>query len=169
MWRTSSDQSAYATPMKKRSGASCGWSMKNFHILERNMSVDIITQAALCLAMNVYHEARSEDLVGQLAVAEVTLNRVASDKYPDEICDVVWQRRQFSWTHDGKSDVPIEPEAWRIAQAIATVAMQQEEPRAVSEGVLFYHADYVEPYWAASFHMSVQYGSHIFYQETASR
>ena len=169
MWRTSSDQSAYATPMKKRSGASCGWSMKNFHILERNMSVDITTQAMLCLAMNVYHEARSEDLLGQLAVAEVTLNRVASDKYPDEICDVVWQRRQFSWTHDGKSDVPIEPEAWRIAQAIATVAMQQEEPRAVSEGVLFYHADYVEPYWAASFHMSVQYGSHIFYQETASR
>lgn len=49
----------------------------------------LITQAALCLALNVYHEARSENYDGQMAVAQVTLNRVASEKYPDSICDVV--------------------------------------------------------------------------------
>tara|TARA_R110002073_G_scaffold19256_7_gene70411 strand:- start:2949 stop:3377 length:429 start_codon:yes stop_codon:yes gene_type:complete len=138
--------------------------MRNFHIYERNMSVGITTQAILCLAMNVYHEARSEDLVGQLAVAEVTLNRVAAKQFPNEVCDVVWQNRQFSWTQDGKSDMPREPVEWQVAQDIAVIAMGQEKPRAVGEDVLFYHAEYVKPYWAASFHKAAQHGSHIFYQ-----
>ena len=50
-----------------------------------------------CLATNIYFEARSEDRVGQYAVAEVTLNRVASPDYPDDVCEVVWQDKQFSW------------------------------------------------------------------------
>ena len=131
------------------------------------MSVGITTQAILCLAMNVYHEARSEDLVGQLAVAEVTLNRVAAKQFPNEVCDVVWQRRQFSWTHDGKSDKPRDQEAWVTAHNIATLAIRQGKPRAVGEDVLFYHAEYVKPYWAASFHKAAQHGSHIFYQRKA--
>ena len=153
--------------MKKRSSASCAWSMRNFHILERNTYVGITTQAILCLAMNVYHEARSEDIWGQLAVAEVTLNRVAAKQFPNEVCDVVWQRRQFSWTHDGKSDKPRDQEAWVTAHNIATLAIRQGKPRAVGEDVLFYHAEYVKPYWAASFHKAAQHGSHIFYQRKA--
>jgi spore germination cell wall hydrolase CwlJ-like protein len=141
--------------------------MRNFHIYERNMSVGITTQAILCLAMNVYHEARSEDIWGQLAVAEVTLNRVAAKQFPNEVCDVVWQRRQFSWTHDGKSDKPRDQEAWVTAHNIATLAIRQGKPRAVGEDVLFYHAEYVKPYWAASFHKAAQHGSHIFYQRKA--
>jgi len=165
MWRTSSDQSAYATPMKKRSSASCAWSMKNFRIFERNMYVGIIMQAALCLTMNVYFEARSEDYEGQMAVAQVTLNRVASEKYPDNVCDVVWQRKQFSWTHDGKSDTPRDAVAWAIATNVARLAMKEGTPRTVGEGVLFYHATYAEPYWSKQFTKTAQYGTHIFYKE----
>ena len=51
-----------------------------------------------CLAMNIYHEARGEPVKGKLAVAAVTMNRVKAKYYPDTVCEVVWQRKQFSWT-----------------------------------------------------------------------
>ena len=76
-------------------------------------------EAVLCLALNVYFEARSEPINAQFAVAEVTMNRVNSDAYPDTVCEVVWQRKQFSWTHDGKSDNPKDGHAWRVALAVA--------------------------------------------------
>ena len=53
--------------------------------------------AELCLALAVYHEARGEPLIGQKAVAEVVMNRVASDRFPDTICGVVMQPKQFSF------------------------------------------------------------------------
>jgi len=54
--------------------------------------------AATCLALNVYFEARNQDTDGQILVAEVTMNRVADDRFPDEVCAVVWQNKAFSWT-----------------------------------------------------------------------
>jgi spore germination cell wall hydrolase CwlJ-like protein len=74
--------------------------------------------AAMCLALNMFFEARNESLIGQVMVAEVTLNRVANARFPDTVCEVVWQDRQFSWTHDGKTDNPnklphVDREAWR--------------------------------------------------------
>ena len=72
----------------------------------------MIETALLCLALNVYFEARSEPIAGKIAVAEVTLNRVASQDYPNTICEVVLQENQngcsFSWWCDKKSDVPAE-------------------------------------------------------------
>ena len=59
-----------------------------------------------CMAANIYHEARGESDRGMAFAAGVTLNRVASKRYPDTICGVVLQRKQFSWTHDGKIDRP---------------------------------------------------------------
>ena len=79
----------------------------------------MIIETLTCLAMNIYFEARSESTLGQHAVAQVTMNRVASDKYPNSVCDVVWQSGQFSWTNDGKSDVPKNKEAWEKAKHIA--------------------------------------------------
>lgn len=80
--------------------------------------------AATCLALNVYFESRSEaSVLSQFAVAQVTMNRVMSDKYPNSICDVVWQKGQFSWTHDGKSDKPYEKQAWDRAQWVAKVTL----------------------------------------------
>ena len=114
--------------------------------------------------MNVYHEARSEDLLGQLAVAEVTMNRVKSDRYPDNVCDVVWQRKQFSWTHDGKSDTPTNLKAWKEAQRVARLAVENEGTIFVEEGITHYHADYVNPYWSSSYERVAKVGAHIFYR-----
>ena len=125
--------------------------------------MEVLTQAVLCLAMNVYWEARSEDTKGQLAVAEVTLNRVESEKYPDNICDVVWQRKQFSWTHDGKSDNPKHVKAWEKAQRIALFAMATSN-KIVGDDVTHYHADYTQPYWTTSYERVAKVGTHIFYK-----
>jgi N-acetylmuramoyl-L-alanine amidase len=75
--------------------------------------------AATCLALNVYFEARNQPTDGQYLIAEVTMNRVNDDRYPDNVCDVVWQGKQFSWTHDGKPDTPKNTDAWLKAQIIA--------------------------------------------------
>ena len=116
-----------------------------------------------CLALNVYFEARDQNLVGQIAVAHVTMNRVKDAYFPDTICDVVWQDNQFSWTHDGKSDVPRNAEAWEMAQAIASLVYYEKYPD-ITNGAEFYHADYIsKPQWAAYMEPSRRIGNHIFY------
>lgn len=120
-----------------------------------------------CLATNIYFEARSEDRLGQFAIAEVTLNRVASPEYPDDVCEVVWQHKQFSWTHDGKSDRPTDAAAWSQALAIAAAAMSDfttEEYRVVGATVYHYHAKYVQPSWSKDMRQVAVIGSHIFYE-----
>ena len=56
-----------------------------------------------CAAQNIYFESRGEPDIGQVAVALVVLNRVNDRRWPSTICDVVWQDKQFSWTHRSKS------------------------------------------------------------------
>lgn len=102
--------------------------------------------------------------MGQLAVAEVTLNRVTSSRYPDTVCEVVWQRKQFSWTHDGKSDVPKDAKAWDMAVRAAKLAMKHRDVVIVGNGVTHYHADYVKPYWTTAYERVAKVGTHIFYK-----
>lgn len=129
----------------------------------------LLNTALMCLALNVYHEARSEDMMGKYAVALVVMNRVEHDRFPDTVCGVVTQRRgnslhrcQFSWYCDGKSDRPRNEHAWAEAQMIARDVLN-EEVDDITHGALFYHADYVSPYWADEFTETVTYGTHIFY------
>jgi len=118
-----------------------------------------------CLALNIYFESRGESAQGQMAVAHVTLNRVRSSRFPNSICDVVYQPRQFSWTHDGKSDQPKNKRAWKRAKYIARIAQQWHAVgEDFSEGALYFHADYVQPYWADIFEQTIQIGRHIFYR-----
>lgn len=123
-----------------------------------------IGAAVMCLALNIYFEARSEEPMGQLAVAEVTLNRVTSSRYPDTVCEVVWQRKQFSWTHDGKSDVPKDARAWDMAVRAAKLAMKHRDVVIVGNEVTHYHADYVKPYWTTAYERVAKVGTHIFYK-----
>ena len=125
----------------------------------------MFVETLTCLALNVYHEARSDDVLGQLAVAQVTLNRVASPRYPNTVCDVVWDNKQFSWTHDGKSDKPKEAQAWKHAQAVAYMALHDmaRVPNLTPE-TLHYHASWVTPYWAKNKQPAVIVGSHKFYE-----
>lgn len=116
-----------------------------------------------CLALNVYHEARSEPDEGKFAVARVTLNRVQSPRYPNSICEVVWQRRQFSWTRDGRSDMPYNRDAWKEALWVATIT-RDFNPLSMVGRATHYHAIYVQPMWAASHRRIRQIGKHIFYE-----
>jgi spore germination cell wall hydrolase CwlJ-like protein len=116
-----------------------------------------------CLALNVYHEARSEPDQGKFAVARVTLNRVRSTRYPDSVCKVVWQRGQFSWTRDGHSDRPRNLGAWRDALWIATVAYEFN-PLSMVGSATHYHAVYVRPSWSAVHRRIGRIGQHIFYE-----
>jgi len=123
-----------------------------------------IGAAVMCLALNIYFEARSEEPMGQLAVAEVTLNRVTSSRYPDTVCEVVWQRKQFSWTHDGKSDKPKDARAWDMAVRVAKLAMKHRDVVIVGNEVTHYHAEYVNPYWTTAYERVAKVGTHIFYK-----
>ena len=115
-----------------------------------------------CLALAIYFEARSEPVAGQIAVAEVVYNRVIDHRFPDTVCDVVWQRKQFSWTHDGKSDKPKDKQTYKEIYVLA---------KAIQNGILFeghgathYHADYVAPYWRKDLTLIKKVGKHMFYR-----
>jgi len=117
-----------------------------------------------CLANAVYFEARGESLEGQLAVAEVVMNRAASGRYPATLCAVVRQPWQFSFVRGGV--IPRADRgsaAWRKAVAIARIA-QSGASRMLAQDVLWYHADYVAPSWGRRLARTSQIGTHIFYR-----
>jgi hypothetical protein len=127
--------------------------------------VDYGSQSAeeTCLAKAVYFEARGETEEGQLAVAQVVLNRAASGVYPPTICGVVTQHAQFSFVHGGNMPNPdTASTCWRKALAIAEVAMKHLAPT-VATNVLWYHATYVAPAWGRQHVRVAQIGTHIFY------
>jgi len=131
-----------------------------------------------CLAEAVYFEARSESFVAQLAVANVILERVSSEKYPDDICSVVHQSRkwkgkpirnkcQFSYWCDGKPETIANVDAYQQSVNASELALQGVI-LAQTDGATHYHAAYVVPYWATddSFLTLGQVGLHIFYIDT---
>jgi N-acetylmuramoyl-L-alanine amidase len=124
-----------------------------------------------CLALNIYHEARGEPEAGQYAVAEVTMNRVASRFYPDTVCGVVYEKRwdalrqryvgAFSWTEFDSVPPPKDVE-WQRAQEIAEeIYYRRRAP--VLAGALFYHANYIKPSWSLDKQPVARIGRHIFY------
>ncbi len=125
-----------------------------------------------CLALNIYFEARGEPVAGQYAVAEVTMNRVASPRYPDTVCEVVYQKnfdplrgRQvgaFSWTELDERPEP-QGEQWRLAKMIAEEVYSGRH-RPVLPGALHYHATYVRPSWSHEMKYVARIGRHIFYR-----
>ena len=132
-----------------------------------------------CMAKNIYFEAGNQPLAGKLAVSHVVLNRVMSDEYPNNICDVVYQAQwfknwkgatipvrhmcQFSWFCDGKSDVPEDSATWNSSLKIAANLMYYRN-QDITEGATHYHADNVHPYWADSLNRTVTIDQHIFYK-----
>ncbi|WP_010542723.1 cell wall hydrolase [Sphingomonas elodea] len=113
-----------------------------------------------CLATGVYYEARSEPLSGQLAVADVILNRSTSGRFPGSVCSVITQKGQFSFVRGGKLPTPPANAQWRRALAVAQVARKNlwESP---AEGALYFHARYVG---ASAGRTVATVGNHIFYR-----
>ena len=126
----------------------------------------MIAESLFCLALNIYFEARSEDIKSQIAVAQVTMNRVESEKFPNTVCGVVKQYKQYSWYWDEKSDKPYEKEAWKKSLALAEVFLEHKGIKidCVSDAT-HYHADYVRPFWRKHFDKRCKVGKHIFYKD----
>ena len=116
----------------------------------------------VCLALNIYWEARNQNIAGQLAVAQVTLNRFYDPRYPDDVCKVVYDHKQFSWYWDGQPDRPKEKRAWEKAVLIASAAMDGSG-HAELQGVTHYHAVYSQPYWKDYMTKVAMIGDHVFY------
>ena len=128
----------------------------------------------LCLAQAIYHEARGETREGQLAVANVIINRAMSKQYPSTICGVVFQNAekgrykcQFTFACDGRSDMGRERTAWNRSMQMAEDAFYEfqrgERPGVVPNSVLFYHTTAVAPKWSHTFNRVAAIGSHVFY------
>lgn len=115
-----------------------------------------------CLATAVYFEARGESLEGQLAVADVVLNRADSEQYPDDWCDVVKQKAQFSFVQNRQFPKIRDMESWEKAKAVARIAIEGAD-EVVRGDVLWYHADYVKPIWRHNLQEVTKVGVHIFY------
>lgn len=127
-------------------------------------SVGYLDGEALCLATAVYFESKGEPLEGQLAVAQVILNRAASGLYPKNLCAVIKQPAQFSFVHNGEfPTIDTGCSAWRKAQAIARIASKRLVG-SVPLDVLWYHADYVSPRWREGLVRVEKIGAHIFYR-----
>lgn len=125
-----------------------------------------------CLALNVYHEARGEPTAGQYAVAEVTMNRVASRHYPNTVCKVVFQKKwdvlrgrnvaAFSWTEFDTRPPPNEP-SWQHAREVAEAVYHQKHVPQL-DGALHYHSKRIRPSWSRHKKPIARVGKHIFYK-----
>jgi len=125
-----------------------------------------------CLALNVYYEARGESLAGKYAVAEVTMNRVASRRFPGTVCEVVYEKKwdrlrkryvgAFSWTEFDVIPHP-EGEQWHRAREVAETVYFGRQPPQLN-GALHYHATYIRPSWSLGRQPVARIGGHVFYK-----
>jgi spore germination cell wall hydrolase CwlJ-like protein len=143
---------------------------------------DFAHEETECLATNIYFEARGESYEGQKAVAFVTLNRVDSNKFPNDICSVVYQAKhsdwwaehkdrlvpirnkcQFSWYCDGKSDSIRNTREYESLYRLASEVIVGKH-KDNTDGALWYHANYVRPDWRLTYAKTVDIDDHIFYK-----
>ena len=135
------------------------------------MTASEVEKSLDCLAMNVYREAGHESFEGKVAVAQVTLNRVNSNKFPRDVCAVVYQKSrftervicQFSWYCDSKHrNRPVDDEAYEESYKVAKMVFLEDFRLESIKDALYYHADYVNPNWKLK--RITKIGTHIFYE-----
>jgi len=138
----------------------------------------ILETAFMCMALNIYHEAKNQSMLGQIAVGQVVTNRVEDTRFPDNVCDVVTEavtykgtdkpvlhKCQFSWYCDGQKDEPkYHSEEWWNAQEYASIVLSGTIVLDVTEGATHYHATYVRPAWAKTKTRTTRIDRHIFYR-----
>ena len=138
----------------------------------------ILETALMCMALNMYHEAKNQSMLGQLAVGQVVMNRVEDKRFPDNVCDVVTEavtykgtdkpvlhKCQFSWYCDGQKDEPdFDSKEWWDAKEYASIVLSDTIMLDVTEGATHYHATYVRPAWAKTKTKTTRIDRHIFYR-----
>lgn len=151
------------------------WTVKDkFNRLEPTTASQITAKVRerqlACLARNIYYEAGSEPFEGKVAVAQVTLNRMQSGKFPDDVCQVIYQKNvfyekvvcQFSWYCDREATVrPIHKGNYDESMEAAKKVLLEGFRLPSIKDALFYHADYVNPGWKKD--RVAKIGRHIFY------
>lgn len=149
-------QAETAEPVRARSLAELVAAMPQDAVLDEQLK---------CLAGAIYFEARGEPLAGQLAVAEVVINRAASGRFPASYCGVVTQRSQFSFVKRGR--MPALPTAntvtWNRAKALAQIA-HRGLWSSQAEGALYFHARHVAPAWSGRRQAMARIQNHVFYR-----
>ena len=157
--------------------AVCNARLESLRNAQNNMPPGYVTAAEQtrqleCLTRNIYWEAASEPFEGKVAVAQVTLNRMQSGKFPDSVCGVVYQKNvfyekvvcQFSWYCEGNHKMkPIHKPLWRESEEVAKKVLLEGFRLPGLKNALYYHADYVNPGWQLP--KIDQIGRHIFYGE----
>jgi N-acetylmuramoyl-L-alanine amidase len=118
------------------------------------------------LALNMYHEARGEGPDGMQMVGEVTLNRVEHPAYPNNVCSVVYQKKQFSWTHRKKDHTPYNSNSWTEALAIAEGLIKDEIEKFDNGATHFLNRNSVKriPNWTNKLDRVGTIGKHTFYK-----
>ena len=136
------------------------------------MSIKVREQQLDCLAINIYREAGYEPFEGKVAVAQVTMNRVAKGTFGKDVCGVVYQKNvimekvvcQFSWACDSAARTrPVNKEAYNESMAVAKKVLLENFRLDVLKDALYYHATYVNPRWPLE--KIGQIGQHIFYKQ----
>lgn len=123
-----------------------------------------LSEEMRCLAGAIYFEARGEPLEGQLAVAQVVINRSESRQFPSSYCGVVYQRAQFSFVRGGSMpQIKQGSAAWKRAKSIARIA-HQGMWESEADDSLYFHANYVRPSWAKRKTARATIKTHIFYR-----
>ena len=123
-----------------------------------------------CLTEVIYFEARGEAVRGQIAVAQVVLNRAFSGKYPDTVCGVVYQNKhrhlacQFTFACDNNADVVKEPDMWDRARKIAKAMLDGQIWLPEVAKSTHYHAYWVRPSWVSEMKKMYKFGVHTFYR-----
>lgn len=141
-------------------------------VVEYGVSRPLNSKELNCLADNIFFEAGNQSDLGKKAVAYVTLNRLYSTQYPDDICKIVYARKggvcQFSWVckpQKLRARKNKEFDMWLRSMSIANIVVNdyniKDDP---TRGALHFHADYVTPYWAKVFNRTVVIDNHIFYR-----
>lgn len=127
-------------------------------------TADKLSEQMHCLAGAVYFESRGEPLDGQLAVAQVVINRSEDRRWPASYCGVVYQRAQFSFVRGGRMpQINKSSDAWKRAKAVARIAHEGMWQSEASDAVYF-HANYVRPGWSRRKTRLAQIDTHIFYR-----
>ncbi len=127
-----------------------------------------LDDAITCLSRTIYWEARGDGAAGMKAIANVVMNRLGREGFPNTICGVVTQGReqgacQFSWWCDGRLDDAEENEPYAIAKEIARKALNRQLTDRTS-GALYYHRHNVPPSWSVEYIKTVEVGKHVFYK-----
>ena len=115
-----------------------------------------------CLAKNIYHEARGEPLEGQLAVAQVTMNRLRHPNFAGSVCGVVYEYKQFSWTLEKPKKIK-DQRAWEAAIKLSKLVLSNQAENPKLKTALYFHTRQIRPYWSKDKRIVAVIGNHIFY------